>query len=362
MGIPNVRPERYEALLAEKSATIEELFAPLSPPPLEVHSSPPIHYRMRAEFRTWHQDDDLYYVMFEPGDKHKHHRITACAMVHRPIEALMFELLEAIRADHELRFRLFQVDFLSTLSGGMLVTLLYHRQIAEPWQAKAEALAARYGIHIIGRARKKRLVLSQDYLVEELQVHAKAYKSQQIESCFTQPNAIVCQKMLEWAVDSTRGIGGDLVELYCGNGNFTIPLAENFRKVIATEISKPSARAAAEGMLLNGITNVEIVRISAEEFSQVLRGELKTRRMRSIDLSEYDFGTVLVDPPRAGLDEETVAQVQKYDHILYVSCNPHTLRENLETLSKTHRIERFALFDQFPYTPHIETGMLLARR
>ena len=55
-----------------------------------------------------------------------------------------------------------------------------------------------------------------------------------------------------------------------------------------------------------------------------------------------------VDPPRAGLDPDTVKLVQNYDRILYISCNPHTLCDNLVELSKTHRIEKAALFDQFP--------------
>ncbi len=362
MAIPQVQPARYQELLAEKVVRIEQAFAPLHPPPLKVHDSPASHYRMRAEFRTWHQDDDLFYVMFERGDKYQRHRLSECAMVHAPIEELMFPLLEAIRADHELRFRLFQVEFLATLAGGMLVTLLYHRQLAEPWRAKALELAGRFDIHILGRARKQRLVLSQDHLIETLEVHGKPYHSKQIEGCFTQPNAIVCQKMLEWALDSATGIGGDLVEFYCGNGNFTIPLASQFRRVIATEISKPSARAATESMALNGITNVDLVRISAEQFTQVLRGERTSRRMAGIDLEDYDFRAVLVDPPRAGLDAETVEQVRLYDHIIYVSCNAQTMLHNLQSLSMTHTIESFALFDQFPYTDHIETGVLLRRR
>ncbi|HGG57427.1 MAG TPA: tRNA (uridine(54)-C5)-methyltransferase TrmA, partial [Nannocystis exedens] len=109
MAIPQVQPARYQELLAEKRARLERTLAPLRPPKLEVHDSPTSHYRMRAEFRTWHQDDDLFYVMFERGDKHQRHRLTECAMVHAPIEELMFPLLGAIRADHDLRFRLFQI-------------------------------------------------------------------------------------------------------------------------------------------------------------------------------------------------------------------------------------------------------------
>lgn len=69
-----------------------------------------------------------------------------------------------------------------------------------------------------------------------------------------------------------------------------------------------------------------------------------------------------MDPPRAGIDPLTLALVSKFDHIMYVSCNPETLRDNLKALLQTHSIARFALFDQFPFSPHIEAGVLLVRR
>jgi len=54
--------------------------------------------------------------------------------------------------------------------------------------------------------------------------------------------------------------------------------------------------------------------------------------------------------------------VQAYPHILYISCNPQTLCENLAVLSETHEVTRLALFDQFPYTHHMECGVLLTAR
>ena len=61
-------------------------------------------------------------------------------------------------------------------------------------------------------------------------------------------------------------------------------------------------------------------------------------------------------------DSETEKMVQAYPRILYISCNPETLCKNLETLSQTHKVERLALFDQFPYTHHMECGVLLTAK
>ena len=71
------------------------------------------------------------------------------------------------------------------------------------------------------------------------------FSYRQKEGAFSQPNAQVCQKMLTFAVECTRGAPSpdvDLLELYCGNGNFTAPLSRNFRKVVGTEISKASVQ------------------------------------------------------------------------------------------------------------------------
>ncbi|HBC23926.1 MAG TPA: tRNA (uridine(54)-C5)-methyltransferase TrmA, partial [Pseudomonas sp.] len=154
----------------------------------------------------------------------------------------------------------------------------------------------------------------------------------------------------------------DLLELYCGNGNFTLPLATRVRRVLATEISKTSVNAALANIEDNGLDNIELVRLSAEELTQALNEVRPFRRLAGIDLKSYDFGSVFVDPPRAGMDPDTCELTRRFERILYISCNPETLAQNIAQLADTHRIERCALFDQFPYTHHMEAGVLLVRR
>ncbi|HCM46387.1 MAG TPA: tRNA (uridine(54)-C5)-methyltransferase TrmA, partial [Colwellia sp.] len=194
------------------------------------------------------------------------------------------------------------------------------------------------------------------------QVGSKTYIYQQVENSFTQPNAGVNEKMLLWAQQTTLDAGGDLIELYCGNGNFSIALAENFDRVLGTEISKTSVRSAQINISENGIDNIDIVRMSSEEFSQAMNGERKFRRLEGFDLTAYNYDTVLVDPPRAGLDIDSVELVRRFKKIIYISCNPETLKDNLALLIETHQIDKFALFDQFPYTDHVETGVILTRK
>ena len=168
--------------------------------------------------------------------------------------------------------------------------------------------------------------------------------------------------MLAWARRQAAPLGGDLLELYCGNGNFTMALAPLFGKVLATEVSKSSVQAAQYNLEANAIGNTRIVRLASEEISAALAGREQFRRLQDIDLASYRFTTLFVDPPRSGLDPATLALASDFDNILYISCNPDTLHANVAVLQQTHRISAAAVFDQFPYTHHLECGLLLTRR
>ena len=308
----------------------------------------------------------MFYAMFERNEdqQKKVIRIDEFPVADLSINQLMPKLLQALKADPLLSIRLFEVHFLATLSGQVLVSLIYHRKLDESWEPAAKALAEQLNIKLIGRSRGQKFVLSDEYVVEELSVFNRTYQYKQIESSFTQPNAQVCQNMLEWACDAAEQSDQDLLELYCGNGNFTLPLSTKFRRVLATELAKSSVYAAEWNIEQNQIGNIQVARLSAEEFTQAYNGERVFRRLQeaNIDLATYDFDTVFVDPPRAGIDDETLKLLQRFQRIIYISCNPDTLHDNLKQLSQTHKISKFAMFDQFPYTHHVETGVLLERR
>ena len=361
----HIHPDNYANQLSKKQHDMTELFSAFAMPDAEVFPSEKLHYRLRAEFRVWHQGDDLYYIMFNSDTKEKF-RVDDFPVASMLINQAMKALLIAIKDKPELRYKLFQVDFLSTLSGELLISLLYHKPLEPNWEEAAKQLKEQLStiapVNIIGRAKKQKIIIDRDYVMESLQVGDKKFVYQQVENSFTQPNGGVNEKMLLWAKEATTNAHGDLIELYCGNGNFSVALAENFDRVLATEISKTSVRSAQVNIKANNISNIDVVRMSSEEFSQAMNGERSFRRLEGFDLTTYNYDTVLVDPPRAGLDDDSVELVSRFNKIIYISCNPQTLKNNLQQLTKTHQVEKFALFDQFPYTDHIETGVVLTRK
>nr|WP_314439921.1 tRNA (uridine(54)-C5)-methyltransferase TrmA [uncultured Campylobacter sp.] len=370
----------------------------------EFFASQPQNYRIRAEFGIWHDiwhsASDLAYTM--GGARSKKILINECPKVALPIANLMPQLLEALRRSEALKERLFGVEFISCASG-ILATLLYHKHLGEREQEAICELADKLGIRVMARARGQKLLSGELSLTDELCVDGRVYKFRFGENAFIQPNRGVNEKMIAWArscVDfGKEGMGvvcaaqnfaaknsiaenfvaqnlscekhsvrpessgaRDLLELYCGHGNFTIPLAAKFNRVLASEISKSSIANARINCELNGVCNAQFVRLSADELMSAFARRREFERLKGIDIFSYDFSHVLIDPPRAGLEPSVIDFIKDFQNLIYISCNPQTLFENLRSLCITHEVRRFAIFDQFAHTAHIECGVLLKRR
>lgn len=355
----------YRSQLASKKIKLTQLLKPFFRRSIDVFESPQSHYRMRAEFRIWHDNDDSYHIMFDPVTKQKY-RVDQFEAASELINQAMKVVIGCVLQSQVLRTKLYQVDYLSTLSHQLLVTLIYRKPIDESWEPEAIRLKHQLNklaeSNIIGRARKQKILLDKDFVEEHLFVDNTDFTFVQVENSFTQPNAVVNKKMIQWACDISKGIGGDLLELYCGAGNFSIPLSKYYSELLGTEISKTSVAAAQKNIRQNNVKNLKIAKLSSEEFCQAFIHKKQFRRLADISLEKYNFSTVLVDPPRAGLDDLTIELVAKFDNIIYISCNPETLAVNLQRLSVTHEVKKVALFDQFPYSSHIESGVQLCKR
>ena len=358
----------YEEQLNYKIAREKDRFSSLidfSKIALDIIKSKDSNFRNRAEFRVWWEKDEqnnkdiLTYAM---NDFNKEIlKIDSCEIVSEDIKNLMPKLLTELEKSMILSFRLFAIEFLVSSTSDMLVTLIYHKKLEDEWINLAREIEQKLNIKIIGRSRKQKIVLSSDFINESLNINGQEFKFAYEENGFTQPNTSVNIKMIEWVLNNTKDSNKDLCELYCGGGNFTIPLSKKFSKVLATEISKTSIKSALRNCALNNIENINFIRMSSEEFVEALNEVRAFNRLKNIDLKSYDFDTIFMDPPRSGLDDTTRALAKNFTNIIYISCNPQTLHRDLEELLKTHKVLRFALFDQFAYSEHIESGVILKK-
>mmetsp|Transcript_32021 Transcript_32021/g.68224 ORF Transcript_32021/g.68224 Transcript_32021/m.68224 type:complete len:516 (-) Transcript_32021:44-1591(-) len=233
----------------------------------------------------------------------------------------------------------------------------------EAFERRAAATAAtgatttREGsIHIVGRWRRRKLAVDQDFITEvfhlqgELPGEERRLSYKQPEGQFSNPNSPCEVRCLEWLCKEARRIVSErpdakLLELHCGGGCNTIALAPCFSSVVAIEINRVLAEVAEENIARNSLSNVQIVRSPSAQAQAHAR----------------DASVVLVDPPRAGLDGDTLAAVQNFQDVLYISCNPAALARDLALLCE-HDVLSLAIFDMFPYTTHAECAVWLRRR
>lgn len=345
--------------LEEKIRQIKELFKENYKEEFEIFTSSFKHYRTRAELSFYHKDDDIFYAMFDEKTKKKY-IIDTLDFCDEKICNLMPLLLDYIKKNFALKEKLFGVEFLASKKE-LSVTLLYHKDI-NLIEKELSDLSKNLQLNLIARSKKKKLIFQKEILTQNLNIFDKEFIYEFNNDCFIQPNTLINEKMIEWVLtilkqETTK----DLLELYCGYGNFTIALASCFKKVLATELSKKNIQFALKNCELNQISNIDFIRLSSEELSQAFKKEREFNRLKHINLDDFNFSHVLVDPPRSGLNKEVINLIKNYNNIIYISCNPLSLKENLDFLLKTHQITKFALFDQFVHTKHLECGILLKK-
>ena len=172
---------------------------------------------------------------------------------------------------------------------------------------------------------------------------------------FTQVNSTINPQMVKLACDLLQLKQGERVlDLFCGLGNFTLPLARcvgETGQVVGVEGSEEMVRRAAENAEINGI-------IHAHFYSQDL-----TKDFSHHSWANQGFDALLIDPPRAGA-EEIMHYVPKFGakKIVYVSCNPATLARDAGVLAQHgYRLKKAGVMDMFTHTGHVESIALFEK-
>lgn len=166
---------------------------------------------------------------------------------------------------------------------------------------------------------------------------------------FVQVNAAVNDAMIAQALEWLAPEPGERVlDLFCGLGNFALPLAQRSREVIAVEGVAPMVQRAADNATSNNLHNTGFFQA---DLSQPLG---------SAEWAGERFSAVLLDPPRDGAFEVVrTIRALGAQRLVYVSCNPATLaRDTVELLRQGYRLKRAGILDMFPQTAHVEAMAL----
>jgi len=167
---------------------------------------------------------------------------------------------------------------------------------------------------------------------------------------FFQTNADLLPQLIEAALDDARGERA--LELYCGVGLLTLPLARKFTSVVGIESDSAAVKFAQSSLSLAGLSNTKIAR---EDVGTWLASNEQNLRSDAPDF-------LLLDPPRTGAESRVINGILgcKPKRICYVSCDPATLARDLKKLiAGGYSLKSVVAFDMFPQTHHVETVVQL---
>jgi 23S rRNA (uracil1939-C5)-methyltransferase len=279
--------------------------------------------------------------------------INACEVMAEPVNRLIEPLSELFSA-LSIRDRIPQVE----VAVGDLATALILRALSPPTEADVAALRAfesRYGVHWYlqtgGLATVRPLTPPApvlEYALPEFDVRLRF-----LPTDFVQINAAINRQLVSRVVELLQlDASSRVLDLYCGLGNFSLPLARRAAQVVAVEGEAGLIERARANAALNELAN-----------AQFHVADLAAEKVAAAPWWQGGHTHVLLDPPRAGAREvlPSIARIRP-QRVVYVSCHPATLARDLGLLVHEHgfRLLATGVADMFPHTAHIESYAVLA--
>lgn len=202
-------------------------------------------------------------------------------------------------------------------------------------------LAAKH--KIVGIIFNKKCVYGENHFIDVINHHLFRVSY----DAFFQVNPYVTSKMFE-LIEQYVPVNSIVMDLYSGVGTLGIVASKKAKKVYSVEI--------VENAIKDGLINSKMNKVNNIYF---MLGDVA----KVINKINNDVDTVIVDPPRRGLDKNTIDFLKNnnFKSIIYISCDPMTLSRDLKLLENKYKIEEFKIMDMFSYTYHLESFVLLKK-
>lgn len=235
-------------------------------------------------------------------------------------------------------------DFISLIDGEIVIRSNYNNEILISIKSESEvSLKKNIPNNIVGIIVNDKTIYKDNYFYD----YIGDYRFKISYNSFFQVNNYIASEIFNILKNN---LSGDyLLDLYCGVGTLGISVASNFKDIYGIELISNAIVDAKENAKINSVNNAHYY---AGDTAKIL-GDL-----------DINFDTIIVDPPRSGLNKETLSHIERIDPktIAYISCDPMTLARDLNILKNKYHIEKINALDMFPNTYHVECVCLLCHK
>lgn len=320
-----------------------------------LSASAQFSYRSRIQLKVDYSGGRLSLGFHRRASHHVIDINDRCEIAAEPLNLAMPAIRELICTSPE-PDKISQVDLASSADGS--VSALFHYAGSFPEKLVSHLARAENSFPMIhsvtvsaGRNISNRHVFGLDKLKYnvpdsnggELELYYSPGSFSQIN--FAQNSAIVETVLYLCSTVSAVSV----LDLFCGNGNFSLPLAGRVQKILGFETSKKSVSSAKYNAAVNGIDNAQYVCLDSAAGLEKL----------AADKERFDL--VIMDPPRTGADDVSrIVFRTGASHLIYVSCDPPTLGRDISILEKFgFEVVTVQPVDMFPQTYHLESVTFL---
>lgn len=243
----------------------------------------------------------------------------------------------------------------------IMVTIVVNSNTLPKWESLCDRLTQSIpeivSVNLSINTKKTNVVLGN----EEKLLYGKSYITDDLlgvnlqlsSKSFYQVNREATQLLYKKVEDYAQLTGEEvLLDLYCGIGSIGLTLAQSVKELVGIEIVARAVKDAEENAQRNNITNARFIKADAGKGAQQLK---KQGLLPDV---------IVVDPPRKGLDENTISAVVEMQptRVVYVSCNSATLARDIKRFAdQGYNAVKGTAVDLFPRTPHVEAVVLLEK-
>ncbi len=312
------------------------------------------HYRRRARLSVrWVIAKEKVLVGFREKDGRYVADMDYCEILQKPLDDLLKPLAQMIE---KLRIRQQIAQIEASIADEDVALIIRH---LKPIGVEDEKIlldfAQEHDVRIYSQSKGPKTIFEMTDKKEPLFFDMKEYgiRMEFLPSDFIQVNAKMNIKMINQAIELLDIQEDDVVlDLFCGLGNFTLPLAKRVKKIIGIEGEKTLVQRAVENAKLNELDNVEFH-----------EADLR-RNHENSEWFKRDYSKILIDPPRSGAWEilPLIASTNA-NTLLYVSCHPASLARDADRLVNEfgYKMIKAGVMDMFPHTSHVESMALFVR-